>query len=249
MKFVWAGDRSERYSLRVFSIKLNTLCDKMVLYAVDFYRVFLDGKFVSYGPERTAEGYARKREIEIKGIKEIKIEVAGYNHQSYCVDKQFPFFGVEIFKDNAVIYNALDFSCHTPLYKKTDVSRFSGQRTGLEVYDYANSRLREETLYEVEAPILLDGVGDKCKYEKVDLTFDFSGKFLGFEKIMPAFSEFNPVNVASENGFLVQNSPAMVCQIIENEMKKKNDELIQCAKETINFFSPLNVLREFDAIV
>ena len=204
MKFVWAGDRSERYSLRIFSIKLNNPCDKMVICAVDFYRVFLDGKFTSYGPERTAEGYSRKREIDVKNVKEIKIEVSGYNHQSYCVDRQFPFFGVEILKDNNVIYNALDFSCITPLCKKTDVSRFSGQRTGLEVYDYTDNRVINETLYEVEAPILLDGVGDKSKYEKVDFSLISNGKFLGFEKIMPAFSEFNPVNVASEKGFLVQ---------------------------------------------
>ena len=63
MQFIWGGDRKEQYSRRVFSIFLKQKCDKLILCAVDFYRVYLDGKFTCYGPERTAKGYSRKREI------------------------------------------------------------------------------------------------------------------------------------------------------------------------------------------
>ena len=91
MQFVWAGNRTEKYSRRSFSINLVEECDKIVICAVDFYRVFFDGKFFCYGPERTASGYSRKRELAISGIKNIVVEVAGYNHQCYACDLQQPF--------------------------------------------------------------------------------------------------------------------------------------------------------------
>ena len=33
----------------------------MEICAVDNYQVWIDGKFVAYGPERTAAGYSRKK--------------------------------------------------------------------------------------------------------------------------------------------------------------------------------------------
>ncbi len=204
MEFVWGGDREQKYSLRRFYLKLERSCEKLTLCAVDFYRVFLDGRFVSYGPERTATGYSRKRSVCLDGAKEIIIEVAGYNHNAYCCDYQLPFFGAEIINGDKVVYTSKDFSCYTSFSKKTDVSRYSGQRTGIEVYDLTDDRVVKEKIYEVKAPIILEEIGDRCKYFPAKFNKTSEGDFKGFDKISPAFSETNPQNLASEEGFLVQ---------------------------------------------
>ncbi len=204
MKFVWGGERNQKYSLRIFSLNFDKPCETLTLCGADFYRVFFNGKFISYGPERTASGYARKRKFSLQGVKEIKIEVAGYNHNSYCCDYQLPFFGAEILSGEKVLYTSLDFTCATPRSKITDVSRFSGQRTGLEVYDFTLEDEREEVVYEVQAPVILEGIGDRCKYLSLPFNELSSGEFSGFYAVNPAFCEFNPQNLASDSGFLVQ---------------------------------------------
>jgi len=204
MQFIWAGDRKEQYSRRTFSIKLAKECDKLMLCAVDFYRVYLDGKFSCYGPERTAAGYSRRREISISGIKQIEVEVAGYNHQCYACDMQPPFFGAEIYCNDKVVYNSTDFICYEKTDRLKDVPRFSGQRTGVEYYDLTNVRLVEQEVYSVDAPIVLEGIGDRANYNTVQIKKVSEDDFNGFDFVLPAACEKNPNNLASEKGFWVQ---------------------------------------------
>ena len=56
---------------------------KLYLTACSFYRLTVNGRFVAFGPARTAGGYARVDEIALgrynrAGGNEIVIEVAGY---------------------------------------------------------------------------------------------------------------------------------------------------------------------------
>lgn len=44
-----------------FYIALKKQVDRMEICAVDDYQVWIDGKFVAYGPERMAAGYSRKK--------------------------------------------------------------------------------------------------------------------------------------------------------------------------------------------
>ncbi len=204
MQFVWAGNRTEKYSRRSFSINLVEECDKIVICAVDFYRVFFDGKFFCYGPERTASGYSRKRELAISGIKNIVVEVAGYNHQCYACDLQQPFFGAELYRGNKVVYNSTDFTCYERTDRVLDVPRFSGQRTAIEYYDLTNVKIIEREIYQVEPPIVLDGIGDTANYNVVQINEVGVGEFNGFDSVVPAACEKNPNNLASESGFWVQ---------------------------------------------
>lgn len=204
MEFVWAGKREEQYSRRIFKLSLNKECQKLVICAVDFYRVYLNGEFNCFGPERTGEGYSRKREISVVGVKEIEIEVAGYNHLCYACDKQLPFFGVEVYDDKGLVYGTLDFKCYLRTDRLTDVTRFSGQRTGIEYFDLTCVKDIPLEVYSVEEPIILDGVGDTAGYEKVEFSLISQGEFNGFSEISPAFCELNPMNLASEKGFLVE---------------------------------------------
>ena len=106
MKFIWAGTREKKNSRLIFELTLKKECDTLTLCAADFYRVFFDGVFQCYGPERTAAGYSRKKVLSLKGVKQIRIEVAAYNVRCYVCDYQLPFFGAELTKDNQLIYNS-----------------------------------------------------------------------------------------------------------------------------------------------
>lgn len=202
MQFIWGGDRKEQYSRRVFSIFLKEKCDKLILCAVDFYRVYLDGKFTCYGPERTAKGYSRKREIYIDGVERIDVEVAGYNHLCYACDMQEPFFGAEIYAGERVVYNSTDFACFEKTDRLKDVSRFCGQRTGIEYYDLTNVKLIEQEVYLVDAPIILDGIGDTADYKSIEFKSIKQGEFKGFDGFNEKACTYYK-NLASENGFLV----------------------------------------------
>ncbi len=204
MKFVWAGNREEQYSKRIFKLSLEEACQKLVICAVDFYRVYLDGEFNCFGPERTGEGFSRKREINLKGKREIEIEVAGYNHLCYACDKQPPFFAAEVYSDKGVVYDTFSFTCYQRTDRYTDVPRFSGQRTGLEYIDLTCVKEIPLEVYSVEAPTILDGVGDTARYEKVEFSLVSQGEFKGFDDVSDAFCELNPLNLASKDGFFVK---------------------------------------------
>ena len=79
MKFVWAGDRHKKNSELIFTFLPKTECDLLVLNAVDYFRVFVDGEFTCFGPERTASGYSRTARIKLSSPKKIEIRVLGYN--------------------------------------------------------------------------------------------------------------------------------------------------------------------------
>lgn len=61
MQFVWAGDRQAVNQQKNFYITLEKQVDRLEICAVDNYQVCVDGKFLAYGPERTAAGYSRKK--------------------------------------------------------------------------------------------------------------------------------------------------------------------------------------------
>ena len=73
MQFIWDKNTNEQNSRICFKIINDKNCDKLSICAVDFYQIFTDGKLISYGPERTAAGFARKRIISIRHAREIII--------------------------------------------------------------------------------------------------------------------------------------------------------------------------------
>ncbi|MBR3805201.1 MAG: hypothetical protein IKJ14_07635 [Clostridia bacterium] len=183
MKFAWAGNREKKNTLICFELKTETNCDALKLSAVDFYQVYLDEKFVSYGPERTSAGYSRLREISLNGAKHIQIFVSAYNTDCYACDRQLPFFGAQVLSGDRVVYDTFDFDCKNYLNKLRKVPKYSSQRGFTEWYDYSVSDIENLTLYEVESPILLGGLGDTSKYVNYPLQKSSSGVFEDFDVI------------------------------------------------------------------
>lgn len=205
MKFIWAGCREQKNTRLCFTLTLTKPCDALTLCAVDFYRVFLDGKFVCYGPERTASGYARKKTVCLENATTLRIEVEAYNVPCYCCDYQLPFFGAEIKKGGSIAYTSTDFLCQKEGWFVSDAPRFNGQRGFVEVCDFHNTTAQTLTPYEVDAPKLLEGVNVCCRYPVYPFSRLREDAFEGFSHVaIPDFEKRTGREYAvSKNGFHV----------------------------------------------
>ena len=80
--------------------------------AADFYKVYIDGAFLGYGPARTAKGYARVDEYSLTACHEVRIEVAGYGCSSLSTVRQPSFCCAEIVRDGKILAaTGFDFAC------------------------------------------------------------------------------------------------------------------------------------------
>ena len=183
MKFVWAGEREKQNNRLSFELKLEKDVDTLVLYGADFYRVYLDGKFVSYGPERTSAGYARKRVLDIKGAKYLCIDLSSYGIPTYSNDYQLPYLGAEILSGKDVVYTALDFEARRYECVQDSKLRYSVQRGFMEQYDFTKTDFSVLPIYEVDAPTLIDGIGDKADYSEVGFEFLGEREFAGVKTV------------------------------------------------------------------
>ena len=166
MEFIWAGDREQKNARLTFELSGIKNCDTLIVHAVDFYSIFIDGVFVEYGPDRTASGYSRQKLVKLNNANSLQIEVACYNVVCYACDKQPPFFGAELYSNDKCVYKTTDFTVKKYGYVFNDVQRFSPQRGFVEYFDFFNNEVEVLTPYSVNAPILIGAVGTTYKYPK-----------------------------------------------------------------------------------
>lgn len=215
MRFLWGKTVSERNNLLVFSIDLIKPCDTLKLCAVDFFRVFADGKLLSFGPNRTAAGYARTRVLSVSGVKKLSVEVLSYGVFCYSCDFQTPFFGAELFCGGKLVYDACDFKCFKNLSHKENMPRYSGQRGFVECVDLTKCSLLPVETFAVSAPVILGDRQDIADYltlnfEKKGETYPFSGfneiRYPNFEqkdceKLVGAFNTAIDFIKETESGY------------------------------------------------
>lgn len=136
--------------------------------AKDICNVYVNGKFVSYGPCRAAKGFARLERLTLddyltKDENEIAVYVqADYTNLLYHT-KEHPYFGARILKEDEEIKTTQDFAAYCMTDKVQKVERMSSQRGFLEVYDMKCDRAaRGKLSYQVirtesvAPPFLLD---------------------------------------------------------------------------------------------
>ncbi len=204
MIFVWAGDRAEPNRELTFTYRADEPFDGITLCAADFFRVFADGKFVSYGPERTAEGYARSRTVLLPETRELVVKVSAYNVACYACDQQLPYFGAEVTRGGVAIAQTTDFVCERVSDRRSDVPRYSFQRGFLEVYDLRAPKRETLSAYTVDAPVLTDGNGDSADYAEVGFRFLGETDFRGFDEVREVWWKNNPRYLTKEGSFDVQ---------------------------------------------
>ncbi|MBE6578002.1 MAG: hypothetical protein E7653_07715 [Ruminococcaceae bacterium] len=187
---IFAKGRSEElHVLADFVCELDSLDDcKLHICAADYYRVFVDGKFVAFGPARTAKGYAREDIIDLggysrQGKSRVVISVMAHNCRCYATVHQRSYLLAEITKgDCPVAYTGRDFECFLPASHTQKTERYSLQRHFTEVWDLRKSE-SAKTEIEVfeECPTVLPRRAPYPYYEDVkasgcvsrgDLSFD-----------------------------------------------------------------------------
>ena len=167
MDFIWAGNRGAVNQQKSFYIQLNGEAERLEICAVDNYQIFFDGKFVAYGPERTAAGYSRKKVLSCKGVSFLEIKVIAHGVPVYMCDFQLPFFGAELYMGDKLVKSSGDFSCRVDLLRDDKVCRYSCQRGFIEKQTLADARYAEVETYAVDAPVILGGIGDTASYQTV----------------------------------------------------------------------------------
>lgn len=169
MDCVWA-DIETRPNVEVcFTCHMERYADATLeLVARDIYNLFINGRFVSYGPSRGPKGYCRMERINIapyltKANNHIRVYVQSNYTNALCFVKEKPLFGARIWGGSRLVRRTEDFRCHLMIDKFSRVERMSSQRGFLEVYDMHTDRLhaaREQfsvlNTHPVECPKLLD---------------------------------------------------------------------------------------------
>ena len=175
MKAIWAkGLQTSKNTTLAFTLDFKGVESfKMDLAAASAYRVYLDGKFVAFGPQRAAKGYARKGALSLKG-KRLVVEVENIYVETFWVIKQRPFFACEIVTAGGKAYSTEDFTCYLLTDRIQKTQRYSYQRGFAETYRMQEDR---RALYAGEAysapvletegvaiPTLLNSFVDGAKY-------------------------------------------------------------------------------------
>ena len=175
MKAVWANNLQEsKNTTLAFSLDFDGEKGfEMDLAAASLYRVYLDGRFIAFGPQRAAKGYARNFHFSLRG-KRLVIEVENIYVETFWVIKQAPFFACEITTDDGKKYSAEDFECRLLTDRIQKVQRYSYQRGFAETYKMKADRrnLYVGKVYDapiletekVSLPKLLDSYVDAAKY-------------------------------------------------------------------------------------
>ena len=139
-KFVWAKGEQETMNCNlVFSTEIHAERKQNIrvqISAFNLYKLYINGKLVTFGPARSAKGYFRvdKKNVRLqKGDNEISVLVSAYNvaNFSYVKDKPFFAFACEIDKK---VYTATDFKCFDLDYRVKNAQRYSYQRGFAEYY-------------------------------------------------------------------------------------------------------------------
>lgn len=141
-KPVWAkGKSKEMNTFLVLETEPDGLSAAVLHIAgTCFYRVYIDGVFLCFGPARAARGYVREDVIPLpdrKGKCTVRIEAAGYCCKSISTVKQTSCLMAEIrCADTVIAATGKDFKAGMPGTKVQKTERYSAQRHFTEVWDY-----------------------------------------------------------------------------------------------------------------
>lgn len=139
---VWiSGKLKEMNTLATFRTVLTAKGKaELCVTAAFYYRAFLDGRFLGYGPARAARGYARVDRIPLEldgGEHELVIEAEGFGCESLSVVKEPSYCMAEVFVNGeSIAWTGRDFEIFEPKYHVREVVRYSVQRHFTEVADF-----------------------------------------------------------------------------------------------------------------
>lgn len=185
---IWIKNKRNTKNLQVgFRCDFEVVENKKYILRITgatLYRIFLNGKFVGYGPARAGHGYLRVDEIPLevsKGINKLAIEVAGYKCSSFYTLPIKSFLCAEVLEDGVSIkYTSKDFKALSLEKIRSMYSyRYSHQRAYGEVWNFDNSDIYTKW-----------NVSDELEYENI---IDFSIE----DELIPRELPFPVYNIVS----------------------------------------------------
>lgn len=172
-----------------------------------FYKAYLNGKFIAFGPARTAKNYARVDEIELTCGGELTILVAAYNCRSLSTCKQDAFLCAEVVcGDDVIAYTGRDFEGFVPSCRIRKTERYSSQRHFCEVYDFtlADSFTDERDRADVEIIDrdirFIERHVEYPKYDEIKAKCASSSGYLTFDEGLPYNKRFYSDKISERLG-------------------------------------------------
>lgn len=167
MRTYWADIPAERNTELCFVCRMpQAKAATLLLVAKDIYNLYINGRFVQYGPARAAKGYARIETIALDGYlteaeNRICVYVQSNATKSLNLAEEPPLFGAELAVGGKIEKTAADFRCYEMTDKLRRVEKMSAQRGFVEVYRMSADREKAlesfplRALREVPCPELL----------------------------------------------------------------------------------------------
>jgi len=191
---IWVKDKEAEIHLRVqfkAIIKKESNCTIKIATS-GIYNLWINNKFVCYGPARAGKGYFRLDEIEMSEFLNqdsniLILEVDGYNTNSFAIQNQLSFLQAEIVSNDKVLaYTGKDFTARLNPYYYRKVQRYSFQRPMIESYHYdvchddyyTNDELGKEEVTNTESKNIIPRFVSYPKYETSTAAFLGKGDFL-----------------------------------------------------------------------
>ena len=244
MKHIWVKTK-EKYGYKtIFRYFTKGNEDKILLSAGPFYNVFFDDNFVSFGPERTAYPYSRKREIVIpKGIKKIEVLVLVHGVPSLDTDFGQPFFGVELYQKDKVVASTTDFKAYQSSMFLTRSFKYSFQRGFGERFDLRDVKETELETFEISPMEMIDGLGDQCDYKIEEFRIHHIYPFKSFDEVRlrnylndPKHPENQAFNLKTEFLDVVQNGYQCFQYVLREEKTGLIKIDIDCEEDDTQIF-------------
>ena len=151
-KPVWAKEyKSEKNIMLDFKTIFDFTGKKadIIIAADALFRLYINGKFVMHGPQRSGKGFWRKDELDItdllkSGENEIIVKVLRYGAESFEYCLQNSFLQAEIFEDGVSrAATGKNFKCRRDLSREQVVERYSFQRPFIEVKHFPETYSEE----------------------------------------------------------------------------------------------------------
>ena len=143
MKYIWIEEPYKYNNKIIFKYQCQGNEDKLLLACSDTFTIYFDDKFASYGPERTASGYARIKELPLpKGIQEISIIVFRYGVPNFEVDDQDGFLAFEAKSGEKVTGDSNNLKAYSSSKFINRSCKYSYQRGFIERFDLEKEKLK-----------------------------------------------------------------------------------------------------------
>ncbi len=184
---VWIKGRELERNLRV---QFKAFCREgndaeIHLATSGIYQLWVNGRFVSYGPARAGRNHFRMEMISIghllnKPCNTVVIEVVGYNTENYYIQNQPSFFQGEIVMSHDVAAaTGFDFSARVNPYYYQKMQRYGWQRPMLEGYRYTDP----QDAFFTDASVGHEELGVCCQQKIIERTAPYPL----FETMRPEF--------------------------------------------------------------